>query len=196
MSKFYEIFLRYLQNSTPKIKIVFAVALIFYGIFLICEKKGYTRKSNQRIITKVYGVLWSLTSAFIVVMTLFRIPTRDYMKFVIIPLQSWSIVIESGNMELLLQIIMNIVMYIPLGILLPCCFKVYEKISYIILTALISSGIIEVLQLFLKIGLFEVDDIINNVFGTVIGIGIYRVMKYLLKFCRKSILNKMGEMWQ
>ena len=68
-------------------------------------------------------------------------------------------------------------MFIPIGFLLPCCFKLYEKYRYVLITAVIASVSIELLQLIFRIGLFETDDVINNVFGAVIGLGIYVVVK-------------------
>lgn len=81
----------------------------------------------------------------------------------------------------MLQIIINIVMFIPIGFLLPCCFKLYEKYRYVLATAVIASVSIEVLQLIFRMGLFETDDVINNVFGATIGLGFYILAKKVIE---------------
>ena len=68
-----------------------------------------------------------------------------------------------GDVEVLLQNIMNVVMFVPSGLLLPCCFEKLEKNKRIFLTVLICSSGIELLQGILKIGMLEMDDVLGNV---------------------------------
>ena len=64
---------------------------------------------------------------------------------------------------------MNVVMFVPIGLLLPCCFRKFEKNKRIFLTALICSSGIELLQGIFKIGMLETDDVLGNVLGAEIG---------------------------
>lgn len=57
------------------------------------------------------------------------------------------------------------------------CFEYHLAYGYVLITAVIASVSIELLQLVFRIGLFETDDVINNVFGAMIGLGIYVVVK-------------------
>ena len=70
-----------------------------------------------------------------------------------------------GDVEVWLQILMNVVMFVPIGLLVPCCFQKFEKNKRIFLTALICSSEIELLQGILKIGMLETDDVLGNVLG-------------------------------
>lgn len=74
---------------------------------------------------------------------------------------------------LLEEIILNILLYIPLGYLLPFMF---EKLKpwQVVAIAFMCSALTEVTQLICKIGWFEFDDMLNNTFGCVIGLLIYR----------------------
>lgn len=69
-------------------------------------------------------------------------------------------------------IILNIFMLIPLGILLPLFNKRFQKFLWVVGAAFIMTLIIETIQLITGYGIFELDDIFNNVLGAIIGYGI------------------------
>lgn len=62
--------------------------------------------------------------------------------------------------------LLNIELFIPFGYLLK---KIGLKRKHISLTAVCVSVLIETMQLCLKLGWFDIDDIINNVCGAIIG---------------------------
>ena len=72
--------------------------------------------------------------------------------------------------QLLQENILNMLMLLPAGFLLPLVFarkiKWYQGLS----VGMVFSSGIELLQLFLCRGLFEFDDIIHNSFGCMIGV--------------------------
>ncbi len=68
---------------------------------------------------------------------------------------------------------------IPLGILLYILWKPCRRIGMSILVGGTFSLIIECIQLFMCLGKFETDDIMNNVFGTLIGFGLCKGINVL-----------------
>lgn len=68
----------------------------------------------------------------------------------------------------------NIVMFVPLGFFLPfiktSCNKIISIISYTVIIIFI----IELIQLFTLTGSFDIDDIILNTAGSVMGYSFYR----------------------
>ena len=64
-------------------------------------------------------------------------------------------------------------MYIPLGCLLPYSCRLFDKKRNVVLMAMASSSVIEFIQYVCGIGLFEIDDILNNTFGAIIGVLVY-----------------------
>lgn len=177
MSQLYSNFQRYLQLNIPQIKWVLLFSFVFMILFCVMSRKGYMKQHANYITTMISDILLSLNCAFIFVMTLFRRSAGADFEFRFQPFESYYIALVEGGIEVLLQIIINIAMFIPIGFLLPCCFEMYEKYRYVLITAVIASVSIELLQLIFRIGLFETDDVINNVFGTMIGLGIYIVAK-------------------
>lgn len=82
------------------------------------------------------------------------------------------------------NIILNILMFVPLGILLPLIFKNCRKYWVTYLIGLFFTLIIEVIQLISGRGIFEIDDIFNNTLGCIIGYGI--VMIFISCFVDKN----------
>jgi glycopeptide antibiotics resistance protein len=100
----------------------------------------------------------------------------DYLQ--LIPFRTISRTLkDSGVMSI--QIIGNILLLLPLPILLGCMGKKSTFSGLLVRCFLVSAGI-EILQLCIDIVLkypsrtFDVDDLILNTFGIVIGIGIFK----------------------
>lgn len=70
------------------------------------------------------------------------------------------------------QLILNVVMLLPLGILLPLLNKRFQKLSWTFLAAFLLTITIEIMQLLTGYGVFDIDDIFNNMLGAIIGYGI------------------------
>lgn len=86
----------------------------------------------------------------------------------------WGIRIY-GN-QMLKEIFLNCIMLMPLGVLIPVIFpKAGKHESFTVFTGFLISCSIEFLQLALKRGLFEFDDIIHNTVGVAVGYFIYRL---------------------
>ncbi len=74
----------------------------------------------------------------------------------------------------------NIIIFIPFGILVAVLLRGrYKAIKTIILGFLLSTGF-ELFQLYTSCGNFDVDDIMLNTLGAVIGVVFWRVGNYLL----------------
>lgn len=71
--------------------------------------------------------------------------------------------------------VLNIVLFIPLGILLPLGWSQYRSLRSVLLAGILCSGWIEVVQL-LNHRITDIDDLLMNVLGAVLGYGLYRLL--------------------
>lgn len=81
----------------------------------------------------------------------------------------WSIeAIQNGYIETLYEKIYNVIFFIPYGFLLRLYFR-RKAFSSTLLVGFITSSLIECLQLITKTGTCEIDDVICNTVGCLIG---------------------------
>lgn len=83
--------------------------------------------------------------------------------------------------------ILNIILFLPLGVFLPMLYKKYNRISRIALTGFLLSLTIEIIQMF-GMGASDINDIITNTVGACLG---YYVFKLLFKFTKKESGRKL-----
>lgn len=85
-----------------------------------------------------------------------------------------------------LTYILNIIMFMPLGFLLPLIWKKYRKLSKTVIAGFVFSLSIELCQLFNR-RQTDIDDILMNVLGTILGFGIWLIFNKLFKTRDKDI---------
>ena len=81
--------------------------------------------------------------------------------------------VRVSNWSSLEGIILNILLFVPFGYLVPSLFP---RLRHVVLLAFCVSLIIEVLQLVTRLGYADVDDLINNTIGAAIGTLIYNTL--------------------
>ena len=84
-----------------------------------------------------------------------------------------------------LGFILNIIMFIPLGFLLPFLWKKYQKLTPTLLFGFLFSLFIELSQL-ITLRATDIDDLIANTLGALIG---YLIWKIYMKIFNKSLEN-------
>ena len=88
-------------------------------------------------------------------------------QYELAPFWSYREYFSTGNRRLLAQMIWNVVIFAPVGALLR-----KRPFRWALLIGFVCSACIEVLQLALKCGCFEFDDMLHNVLGTALGYGL------------------------
>jgi len=88
-------------------------------------------------------------------------------------------------------IILNIFMFVPFGFLLPLLQGRFYKIYNTLIAALLFTIFIELFQLKTGVGVFELDDIFNNVLGALIGYGIVMTLLSVIKPSKSKGLKVM-----
>lgn len=69
----------------------------------------------------------------------------------------------------------NVAVFIPLGLFLPCLWKNQQRLWLFALTVVLAVAAVEVTQLFTFTGSCDVDDLILNLAGSIIGFGIFSI---------------------
>lgn len=86
------------------------------------------------------------------------------------------------------NIILSILLFIPLGFLLPLWSEKFQKVWRTVLCGFVFIFTIELVQLISLLGVFDVNDLINNTLGILVGYGIS--MLFLASVHRKKMATK------
>lgn len=73
------------------------------------------------------------------------------------------------------NVIGNLIMLLPLGAMLPCLFKHVDRFWKVVLVVIGTVVTIECAQLLLRVGVVDVDDLILNLSGAMIGYAIIKI---------------------
>lgn len=108
------------------------------------------------------------------------IPYEDQLKMNLLPFQTIRLFLRLLNhpvfrKDAVINLFGNIIMFIPLGFLLPKIFPRLNKFHKVLLTAGIIITVVELTQLLTLLGSCDTDDLILNVLGATIGYGFYKV---------------------
>ena len=73
----------------------------------------------------------------------------------------------------------NIIMFVPFGILVPLVFSQMQKVRFCVLTGFLFSCVIELSQLVTQRGYCQLDDVVTNTLGTLVGWMIWKIWNKL-----------------
>ncbi|MEG0734032.1 VanZ family protein, partial [Anaerorhabdus sp.] len=167
-----------------RLEAYFTLALLFISIFFIfsfpllvrLKEKGY---STFKLICG-FGLV--CTIILILFVTLFYMPielTRPSIENINIKPFLWLEQLNNVD-QFVVEKIPNVLLFIPFGFLLPIVFKRVNK-WYILLTiTFLMTFTIEFIQSFIG-RLADIDDIIMNLFGAMIGYALYVLIRYITK---------------
>lgn len=146
--------------------------LIALTVGVIVAMIGYCRCKNKR-----KSVVMGLIIAYLTLVFSFTIITRTPTEHKYELILFWSYIeIYKGNTIFIYENILNVLMLMPLGVLLPVGFD-QITCKKAVLSGFLVSLIIEVMQLLTRRGLFEFDDILHNTLGCLLGYAIYKLIK-------------------
>ena len=147
------LFLRHRQMTHHSLALV---EKVFLGLLLVLYLLAYinlTFFANRRV-TKTPQIEWRLFWSY-----------KD------------AFAVKDGRITILRlglarQILLNILVYVPVGLLMPLVYKKHPYISTL-MTGFILSLLTEVMQFITHRGLCELDDLFNNTLGCLIGMTLF-----------------------
>lgn len=84
---------------------------------------------------------------------------------------------EHYNLDsLVINLLGNIVAFAPLGFFIPIIFKRINKLSSTLLITILTSTLAEIIQFIFQVGALDINDVILNTLGGIIGFIIYKLV--------------------
>ena len=78
-----------------------------------------------------------------------------------------------------IETILNIVLFVPMGLFLPLLYKKYNKFKTVVITGILFSVSIELVQMF-NWGASDINDVMTNTMGACLGYLIYSIISKIL----------------
>ena len=166
------------------IVVIFIMACIFAGYFGVYRK---LLKGQRKIGWRVF-LWWGIFICYLSVVLGATLLNRGgfWLNGKIQPLfysykEAW---INCSSAEWR-NIILNFCMFIPFGIWLPLGMKWFRKFWKTYLAGFVFSLLIECIQLVFRRGIFELDDILGNTIGAMIGYGLFAIALLIVNKIKK-----------
>ena len=143
--------------------VIFVLLLAVVAGFLLLRVKTHRITKGQAVAgLALYGFLGIVFAS-----TVFT-RTPGNRAYELLPFWSWREILFHQDWSLLQENVLNIILFVPIGVLL---FQLLRKITWksALIIGLAISALIETSQLILCRGLFEWDDMIHNSLGCLLG---------------------------
>lgn len=155
--------------------VLFFLAIGLWIVFNAFICKGLATSAIGRMSMIGGLVLWHIVILYITVFS----RSVGIREAELLPFNQIITVLNGGNPEIIRSAWMNILLFVPLGVLypevLPEAVGRWKKSWLVVALACGLSIGIEVIQWTFALGLAEVDDVLCNVLGAVTGLMVYRL---------------------
>lgn len=152
-----------------------SLAIIATAIFISGALVGYhfyKKRGGKYTVTKMQFIVLFLLIAWLIVVIGLTMLDRGVNYEGWINLKLFSGYINAWNnwsLSELQLIIFNILMFMPLGLFLPLLGKPLRHFSPVLLISLMVTICLEIIQLLTGMGIFELNDVLHNTIGSIIG---------------------------
>lgn len=182
MHSFFNLVFSILRDSLHLIVPAVVVCLAGILIFWLCYRKKWNGERKFPW-TKALAVL--CLSCWLVILvgaTLFRPDSVGVSYSNLHFFRAWREAWNQSSVQGWLNVLLNVALFLPLGLLLPLLGRFFRKWYVTPSAGLLLSLIIETVQYFTCRGFFDVDDLFCNTLGTALGFCILMMLRSLI--CR------------
>ncbi|MCR5734055.1 MAG: VanZ family protein [Lachnospiraceae bacterium] len=169
------------EYNTQALKIA-ALAVLFYLAASLCHylySKSKGRKVSFIRQVPLDTCLFGIISVYLSYLVFLTLSGREaYSRSEHVNLRVFSTLFSASGGSLKLTGIENVILFIPFGILVPYMWSFFRHWWNLSMMAFVLSTSIETLQLATGRGYFEIDDILLNVAGAIIGYFMFALLYY------------------
>lgn len=133
--------------------------------------EGYRRKKIVRLIFEILLIMYLCYLTYLVFFSHYYGRGSPHQSINYIPFKTILLYLRLTGCPgiVMTNILGNVVAFIPMGFLLPVVFRSFGRLGNLLLGVLIATSLVEVTQYIAGVGAFDVDDIILNVLGGILG---------------------------
>lgn len=175
MNDFLRFILNKLSDAIPLAVLAVVLCAAGIGVAFVLFKKKF-KDTKKFPFAKIF--LWLALAGYIAVVlavTVFRGVGMHGSNFRLF--RAWHEAWNTFSLQNWANVLLNIAMFVPLGILLPWIHKMFRKWYVMLGSGFVCSLAIEIFQAITGRGVFDVDDLFANTLGAIFGYGIYMALR-------------------
>ncbi|MBR2764413.1 MAG: VanZ family protein [Blautia sp.] len=167
--------LYFMFSSTGNTGLMLIFIIMLYAVITVAAMVFYI-VNNHEYMSKGAFIIFLLYILAVLYITLFSRKDVSISTILVQPFAHVSEALRMHSFEPLQHELLNIAMFVPVGFLF-CMIDPEElcRVAYVLPVGMLFSVLIETLQLLLRRGQCDIDDIISNSLGAVVGYLIFRV---------------------
>ena len=155
-----------------RVSLTFVLLCAGIVLILVLYKKEKLTRHNRSICI----LLWIYMLCLLYITVIGRYTVDDF-RARLIPFESYRQFLTTGDRFEIRGIVLNILIFIPYGVLTAELFSKKKPVVLAIASGLLFVLLIETLQFLTRTGTFETDDVIHNTLGTILGVFVWLVYK-------------------
>lgn len=155
-----------------------AAAGIYMLVFLLAVRR-YDPAAEARPVRAAFPILAVMWGFIVVIMTCSRDASVEepFGRFLESYFSAWS----ADSATQWQNIMLNVLLFVPLGFFITGCHRKLKFAPAVVFICALYSFAIEVYQYYSLTGYAEIDDIVDNAFGALVGCGLYYVVRVLVR---------------
>ncbi len=159
---------------------------VFIAWRIFCWRRDHTRLARQAVVVLLFG--WSIVVAYLAFFPMHIILYDWHGTVSLVPFaSSIDLIRHATPFTAAKNIVGNILLFLPFGILLPLLFEKLRAFWPLAWRAAIMSAAIEVVQIPTQVRATDVDDVILNVVGALVGLLLFRAAWTFVKRSRRAV---------
>ena len=171
--------------------------MLGYGLIYKRMMRGVKRFSAFHVLKIIVLFLYIFAVLYVTILDRTLVVTSEGIHFTggtemswnLIPLRDFIFHQDHGLLVPVRYALLNTVMFIPLGLLLPLVSGRFYKGKHVLFCGALFSLLIESSQLLCQVGIFEFDDLLFNTLGAAVGWLLFRLVFLLFDLPVKSQHN-------
>ena len=158
-----------IYDTTPQWLYVVLLLVLCVAALVIFTRKGVIYIQLKRMLTVMFAEYLVLLLCFTII---FREENVVYEKVRLVPYKDYF----ANNMDLLKDALMNVMMFVPVGFCTSVLLRRPMWLKILLLSGILSCCI-ELSQFVLSRGFCDINDVMNNMFGGLLGYWTYCLVK-------------------
>ena len=156
--------------------IIIGIEFLLIALYFFYYRERQSDHQKQLPLKQLLlGAIFIGYIVFVLELTVIGRGTSHYMQMNLQPFSGYIDAWKKYSLRDLQNCLFNILMFVPLGMFLPLLIAKFKEFKWLLLVVVGATMSIETYQTLSGAGIFEVDDLINNSLGGIIGYQLYRL---------------------